>query len=99
MVGLFAGVALLGEVLQPYDPTAQDLFSANQTFSSEHLLGTDRLGRDTLSRIIAGARTTLVAVTIIIVFASLRRTVPSARFRGISAGGSTRCSCASSTSV
>ena len=41
MVSLFVGVALLGDVLQPYDPTAQDLFSANQTFSSEHLLGTD----------------------------------------------------------
>ena len=65
MVSLFVGVALLGDVLQPYDPPAQDLFSANQTFSSEHLLGTDHLGRDTLSRIIAGARTTLVAVTII----------------------------------
>lgn len=71
MVSLFVGVALLGDVLQPYDPTAQDLFSANQTFSSEHLLGTDHLGRDTLSRIIAGARTTLVAVTIILLIASL----------------------------
>ena len=55
MVSLFVGVALLGDVLQPYDPTAQDLFSANQTFSSEHLLGTDHLGRDTLSRIIAAS--------------------------------------------
>ena len=71
MVSLFVGVALLGDVLQPYDPTAQDLFSANQTFSSEHLLGTDHLGRDTLSRIIAGARTTLVAVTIILLIAAL----------------------------
>ncbi len=70
MVGLFITVALFGDFIQPYDPTEQDLFSANQSYGWSHLLGTDHLGRDTLSRLIAGARTTLVAVTIILVLAA-----------------------------
>ena len=70
MVGIFIALALLGDLIQPYDPKAQDLFSANQSYSLSHLLGTDHLGRDTLSRLIAGAQTTLVAVTIILVLAA-----------------------------
>ncbi|WP_238005656.1 ABC transporter permease [Dactylosporangium sp. AC04546] len=52
--------ATLGELFRPYDPLAQDLLGTNQSPSSAHLLGTDALGRDVLSRIIAGARTILV---------------------------------------
>ena len=43
--------------------------SANQEFSTAHLLGTDHLGRDTLSRLIAGSQTTLVAVAVVVVLA------------------------------
>lgn len=60
-------LALFAQVLTPYDPAAQSLMDANQGFSAAHWLGTDHLGRDTLSRLIAGAQTTLVAVAVVVV--------------------------------
>ena len=49
-------MAIFGEYIRPYDPATQDLFNTSAGPSSEHWLGTDGLGRDILSRIIAGAR-------------------------------------------
>src|SRR5712692_8808982 len=58
---IFVGVALLGPRLAPHDPDRTDLVArltppvwAGGT--SQHFLGTDRLGRDVWSRIIVGAR-------------------------------------------
>lgn len=48
-------LAIFGRFLQPYDPAAQDLFHTSAPPSSDHWLGTDGLGRDILSRLIAGA--------------------------------------------
>ncbi len=62
-------LALFAHRLTPYGPAAQDLMAANQSFSAAHWLGTDHLGRDTLSRLIAGAQTTLVAVAVVVVIA------------------------------
>jgi ABC-type dipeptide/oligopeptide/nickel transport system permease subunit len=45
--------------LAPYDPYKPDLRNARQQPSAQHLLGTDATGRDTLSRLIYGSRTTL----------------------------------------
>ena len=45
--------------LTPYDPYLQDLTIAKQAPSAEHLLGTDRYGRDMLSRVIAGSRASI----------------------------------------
>jgi peptide/nickel transport system permease protein len=70
IVALFLFVAIFADMLAPYDPNYQDLLSANQSFSWQHLLGTDHLGRDTLSRLLKGAQTTLVGVTTILVIAS-----------------------------
>jgi peptide/nickel transport system permease protein len=55
VVGLVVLLALFGGLLQPRDPIAQDLFHPNAGPTSDHLLGTDALGRDILSRMIAGA--------------------------------------------
>ncbi len=52
-------VAVLASLLAPYDPYQQNLRESLQQPSSAHLLGTDALGRDTLSRIIYGSRTSL----------------------------------------
>jgi ABC-type dipeptide/oligopeptide/nickel transport system permease subunit len=60
-------LALFALNLAPYSPAAQDLMAANQGLSAAHWLGTDHLGRDTLSRLIAGAQTTLIAVTVVVV--------------------------------
>lgn len=48
-------VALVGPFVAPYDPTTQD-FAILQAPSLQHPMGTDSLGRDVLSRVIAGAR-------------------------------------------
>jgi len=49
-------VAITAQWIAPYDPTATELAVRLAPPSAEHLLGTDRLGRDMLSRLIYGAR-------------------------------------------
>lgn len=51
--------AFFSEYLCPYDPYEQNLAIAKAAPSAEHLLGTDRFGRDMLSRIIAGSYTSI----------------------------------------
>ena len=51
--------AAAGPWLTPYDPVAVDLASNYRPSSLHHPLGTDHLGRDTLSRLITGARVSL----------------------------------------
>jgi peptide/nickel transport system permease protein len=53
-------VAIFAELLAPYDPYTGVLPDSLQQPSSKYLLGTDRLGRDTLSRLIFGTRTALL---------------------------------------
>ena len=73
LFGALAVLLLIGsicsEYLTPYDPYLQDLANAKAAPSAEHLLGTDRYGRDMLSRVIIGSRasiySTLLLVTII----------------------------------
>lgn len=64
--------ALFSAYLTPYDPYAQNLTQAKQPPSRAHLLGTDRYGRDMLSRVIAGSRasifSTLLLVAVITAF-------------------------------
>lgn len=49
-------VAVLAPVLTSYDPIATDAMSALQESSGAHLLGTDALGRDTLTRTLFGGQ-------------------------------------------
>jgi len=60
---LFAAivVALAAPLLAPYDPYAQDLSSTLSGPSRAHLLGTDNVGRDVLSRVMWGTRVSLIA--------------------------------------
>lgn len=60
-LGTLILVAILSPLLVPYDPGQQDLVNSLQPPSREHWLGTDSLGRDSLSRLIEGTRITLVA--------------------------------------
>jgi peptide/nickel transport system permease protein len=55
----FFAIALLAPWLSPYDPLAQDLERRLRGPSWAHLLGTDDLGRDILSRVMHGARISL----------------------------------------
>lgn len=52
--------AILAPIVSPYDPYKQDLRSMLLGMSPEHLLGTDSMGRDLLSRIIYGGRVSFV---------------------------------------
>jgi peptide/nickel transport system permease protein len=64
--------AIFAPIIAPYDPYAQILDDVLQQPKSQHLLGTDSLGRDTLSRIIFGTRITLlVGVGTVVIAASL----------------------------
>lgn len=66
LVTLFVTMAIAAPLLAPYDPLALDVRAKLQAPSLAHWLGTDQLGRDTLSRIIYGARTALtIAITAI----------------------------------
>ena len=60
-MALVAVVGLFGPALAPYDPLAQDTANALTGPSLDHLLGTDYLGRDVLSRLLAGAPISLAA--------------------------------------
>ena len=53
-------VAVLAPVLAPFDPNDQNILEKLRAPTSEHWLGTDSFGRDTLSRLIYGARISLV---------------------------------------
>lgn len=58
-VALLAGIALLGLFWTPYDPGQVMITSRLLPPSADHWLGTDHLGRDLLSMIMAGASITL----------------------------------------
>lgn len=57
---VFCIYAIFAPYLAPHDPILQDYENVRAVPSSEHLLGTDELGRDVFSRIIYGARISLV---------------------------------------
>lgn len=60
---LVIGIGLAGVLapwLSPYDPTEQNMARRLERPSAEHLLGTDEFGRDVLSRVIWGARPSLM---------------------------------------
>ncbi len=60
IIAIFAVVALVGPFLTVYDPLQIDLPNKYQNGSVAHPLGTDNLGRDTLTRLVFGARTTFI---------------------------------------
>jgi peptide/nickel transport system permease protein len=59
LVGLVVAVALLAPLLTPYGPAEADLARSLRPPSRAHLMGTDQLGRDLLTRIVYGARVSL----------------------------------------
>jgi len=59
IIAFFTIIAILAPVISPYDPSAIDQDNLLMPPSAQHLLGTDSLGRDILSRIIYGARISL----------------------------------------
>ena len=64
-------VAIFAPLLAPYDPNAVDLGNTLAPPSSEHLLGTDASGRDILSRLIYGTRTSLLGPLLVVGISTL----------------------------
>jgi peptide/nickel transport system permease protein len=60
---LYILVALIGPSHAPYDANAPDLNARMQAPSAAHWMGTDRIGRDVLTRIISGSRVSLEVAT------------------------------------
>jgi len=75
IVLVFVAIALLAPLIAPYPPNEGELGKRLSPPSREHLLGTDPLGRDLLSRVIYGARISLqiqvVSVAIALVIGTL----------------------------
>ena len=64
IAGLFviltiATIAVSAPLIAPYNPTAIDVYNVLSAPGTDHLLGTDELGRDVLSRMIWGSRVSL----------------------------------------
>ena len=69
IIGIMVFAAVFAPILAPYSPTKQTLRDKllppawQEEGTSEHLLGTDILGRDILSRLIHGARVSLIVAS------------------------------------
>jgi ABC-type dipeptide/oligopeptide/nickel transport system permease subunit len=57
--------ALLGPLVYTVSPTLAHFDALNQPPSRDHLLGTDRLGHDTLARVLAGLRVSLLVAVVV----------------------------------
>ncbi len=63
--------AIFAPVVAPFDPDAVDFLAMNSGPSATHWLGTDALGRDTLSRMIFGARTALLGPLLVVISSTI----------------------------
>ncbi|MEG3132458.1 ABC transporter permease [Rouxiella sp. T17] len=69
IVIVFAILALLAPWISPFDPIKADFMAVRKAPSALHWLGTDELGRDILSRLFWGARTSLMAGCVSVIIA------------------------------
>jgi peptide/nickel transport system permease protein len=60
ILGFWVVCAIFGTLIAPQNPQADDILNKLASPSADHLFGTDRLGRDVLSRVIVGAREILI---------------------------------------
>jgi peptide/nickel transport system permease protein len=71
LVVLLVAVAVLADVIAPYDPNKQSYTLLRKAPSAAHWFGTDESGRDLLSRVIFGARASLLAGVVSVLIAIL----------------------------
>jgi peptide/nickel transport system permease protein len=69
IVLVFLVLAIFANQIAPYDPLERNLSEALQQPNAKHLLGTDQIGRDTLSRLIHGARISLIVGVLVVTIA------------------------------
>ena len=90
LLGIWVICAIFGELIAPQDPLAEDLLNDLAAPSSEHLFGTDRLGRDVLSRVIVGAREILIMAPLATLLGTVARDRASGSSPATTGGSSTR---------
>jgi peptide/nickel transport system permease protein len=86
VIGFWVVCAILGDRITPYHPLFDQTPDLSVSPSSEHWLGTDRLGRDVFSRVLAGSRDILVVAPLATVLATVFGTalgLITGYFRGI----------------
>jgi peptide/nickel transport system permease protein len=71
VIMMFLVFAIFAPLIAPYEPNKPVLKAVTQRPSHEHLLGTDQLGRDTLTRIIYGSRISLLIGVGAVAFGSI----------------------------
>jgi peptide/nickel transport system permease protein len=71
VIALVILTAIFAPLIAPYPPNEQDLKAGLEGPSARHLLGTDELGRDTLSRLIYGSRISIIVGVGTAFFASI----------------------------
>ena len=71
LAGILILIGLLAPWLTPYDPYEQNLGNALMPPGGEHLLGTDRYGRDMLSRVIMGARSSIFSAVLLVLIITI----------------------------
>ncbi len=71
LLAVFLALSLCGPAIAPYNPTAQDLLALLAPPSGAHWLGTDEVGRDILSRVLAGTRITMMIALVPVLLAGI----------------------------
>src|SRR5476649_1679358 len=85
VIVLFVGMAILAPLVAPFDPVATSWSAIRKAPSAANWMGTDENGRDVLSRVLYGARASLLAgVVSVLIAAGIG--VPSGLLAGLSGG-------------
>lgn len=71
VLGVAVAAAVFAPLVAPYDPAATDFGMLWSPASGAHWLGTDQVGRDVLSRVIHGARPSLLGAIALLAFATV----------------------------
>ena len=71
LAALLLFIAIFAKYLCPYDPYAQDLMMSQKPPSFAHPLGTDRYGRDMLSRIIIGSTASIFSALLLVIIVTV----------------------------
>ena len=70
-LGLYIVVAVAAPLLAPHDPNVQNLRATLAAPSANHLLGADEYGRDLLSRLLYGTRSSMIVGAAVVLFSAL----------------------------
>ena len=85
VVAIFIVAAIAAPLIAPYDPIATSFSALRKAPSAAHWFGTDEIGRDVLSRVIYGARASLLA-GVVSVLISLSIGIPAGLLAGYAGG-------------